>query len=205
MPPFIPLPDGAQVEIFYHLGGVTIENRLWFLDRQPPITQAHLDNLAAGVDAWVQTSLLPFLSIDLTYVGVLATKWDDHVGDLISEIHTSVAGGNISSSMSANVAVRVAFNAADPELFRRNSNFVPGIAKDDVLLNTYSSALRDALHEAYSAIIDLAAGWGPFPAWRWVVTSRRADNDWRTEQLFRRADGPLFPSPYVSPRRHRLT
>lgn len=204
MPPFIPLPDGAQVEIFYHLGGVTIENRLWFLDQDPPITQAHLDGLAAGVDEWVIDELLPPLSNDLTYVGVHAAKWDDHEGDLVSDIHTSVAGGFIGASMSANVAIRVAFNASDPELFRRNSHFVPGIPKDAVELNTYSSTIRDALFEAYADLIDLAGGFGGFPGWRWVTTSRRVDNDWRTEQLFRRADGPVFPSPYISPRRRRL-
>ena len=204
MPPFVPLPDGAQLEIFYHLGGKTIENRLWFVDRSPPVTQAHLDALAAGADAWVTSELLPWLGSDLEYVGVLAEKWDDHQGDLFSAIHTSVLGGNTSGTHSANVSIRVAFKGSTDQTFPNNANFVPGIPLDSVQLNEYTLAIRNRLFDAYVDVIDLAAAWGSFPAWRWVVTSRQLGHAWRTVQAYARTDFIRFPSPYVSPRRRRL-
>lgn len=204
MPPFIPLADGAQAEIFFHFGGVVIENRLWFIDRSPPITQAHLDNLAIGIDAWYQAEMLPWLSQDLEYRGVLTTKWDDHIGDLISELHTSVLGGSTDKSYSANVAVRVVFKGASNQTFPNNSNFVPGIPDGAVTGNVVELYFRSALFNAYVDLIDLAVGWGDFPAWRWVITSRQLNYAWRTAQDFARTDFIRFPSPYVAPRRRRL-
>jgi len=204
MPPFVPLSDGAQLEIFYHLGGKTIENRLWFADRQPPITQAHLDALAAGADAWVTSQLMPWLGSDLEYAGVIAEKWDDHQGDIFSAIHTSVPGSNTSGTHSANVAIRVSFKGSTSQTFPNNSNFVPGIPLDQVDINRYSSTIRGHLFDAYVNVIDLAPVWGTFPAWRWVITSRQLGGSWRTVQEVSRTDFVKFPSPFVSPRRRRL-
>lgn len=204
MPPFVPLTDGAQVEVFFHFGGVTIENRLWFIDRSPPIVQAHLDALAAGVDSWYQGEILPWLSQDLTYVGVLAEKWDSAPGDLISAIHTSVPGGSSDKSYSANVAVRVRFKGDSSQTFPDNANFVPGIPDGAVDGNIVQAFFKTALSSGYADLIDLAAGFGGFPGWRWVITSRFVAGNWRTTQELARTDLISVPSPYVNPRRRRL-
>lgn len=204
MPQFVPLVDGAQVEIFYHLGGKTVENRLWFVDRNPPIVQSHLDALSVGIDSWVSSEVLPWLGSDIEYVGVDSLKWDDHIGDLHSPIHTSVFGGNTSGTHSANVSVRVRFRGFGGVPHTYNANFIPGIPLDAVDINEYTTVFRGHIFNAYVNLIDLAPTFGGFPGWRWVVTSRQLNNTWRTEQLARRMDIVQFPSPFVSPRRRRM-
>jgi hypothetical protein len=204
MTPFVPLADGAQAEIFFHFGGETIENRLWFVDRSPPIVQAHLDSLAAGVDGWYQSEMIGNLSVDIEYVGVLIRKWDDHDGDLTSSIHTSVFGGESDEAHSANVASRIWFQSARGPDFVMNSNFVAGVPKDKVSLNTVDITWRSAVRNAYIDLIDLAAGFGTFPAWRWVCASAWDAGSLRTVQHARRTDFIMHKSPYVAQRRKRL-
>jgi len=204
MPPFVPLADGAQVDILYSLGGLVVENRLWFVSRQPPIDQVQLDALTAGVASHFETQLLPFLASELGFIRVDARDWTSDPPPFTSITNVFASGGNSSGCQSANVAVRVVFKGSSAQTFPNNSNFIPGIPKDQVTLNNYSNELKDAIFECYVNLIDAASGFGVFPAWRWVITSRRVDNDWRDEQAFARTDFILFPSPYVAPRRRRL-
>jgi hypothetical protein len=71
---FVPIPNGAQVEVIYTLDGKNIENRLWFWTETGPITATELDGLAEGVFNWHVATLMPFLSSDLTLVGVIANR-----------------------------------------------------------------------------------------------------------------------------------
>jgi len=204
MPPFVPLADGAQVEIKMRQAGLIVENRLWFITRQPPIDQTQLDALVSGVATWHTTQVLPNLAIELEHVSVIAADWTADPAPFTAHISTTLNGGNSSGCHSANVAVRVVFKGSSAQTFPSNSNFVPGIPKDAVSLNTYTTTFRDAIFDAYVNLIDLASGFGPFPAWRWVITSRQLDNTWRADQAFARTDFIRFPSPVVSPRRRRL-
>lgn len=204
MPPFIPLADGAQVELLYSLGGETIENRLWFISRQPPVDGVQLQALADGVAGWFIDWILPALSQDLLFGSVLARDWGGAAPGFPFLSIVNLPGGAAVQSQSASVAIRVRFKGSTAEHWRQNSNFVPGIPIDQIDGNYYSAAMRDVLFEGYVALIDAAASFGSFPAWRWVSTSRRIGNAWRTEQLFARVDFIQFPSPVVSPRRRRL-
>lgn len=204
MPPFVPLVDGAHVDVLYSLGGKVVENRLWFIARQPPITQSTLDDLTVGVGELFRDQLMPFLSHDLGLIRVDARDWTADPPPFTSIHLVFQAGGNTSDSHSANVAIRVAFHGASNQTWRNNSNFIPGIPKDQVLLNRYSDDIKDGIFEAYVSLIDQAAFFGPFPAWRWVMTSRQINLDPRSEQAHSRVVDILFPSPIVSPRRRRL-
>jgi hypothetical protein len=200
----VPLPDGAQVDILYSLGGRIVENRLWFVSRQPPVDATQLDNLALGVASHIEAQLLPFLSSELRLRRVEASDWTVDPASFIARRVVGVDGGGSADCHSANVAVRVVFKGTTDQTFPNNSNFIPGIPKDQVTLNTYVDTIRDAIFECYVNLIDAAAVFGPFPAWRWVVTSRQLDNAFRTEQLFVSTSLVLFTSPYVAPRRRRL-
>lgn len=204
MPPFVSLTDGAQAELVFSLGGKIVMNRLWFITRQPPIDQAQLDALALGLSSWHTSQVMPYLAQELRLELVRATQWDAFPPAAVGFVVPAVAGGNSSGCHSANVSVRVSFKGSSAQTFPNNSNFVPGIPLDGVDVNTYTPALRDALFDAYVNVIDLASGWGVFPAWRWVITSRQLGNAWRASQAFARTDFIRFPSPYVSPRRRRL-
>lgn len=204
MPPFVPLADGAQVEIRFLFDGLVVEDRLWFVSRQPPVDDAQLGNLALGVFAWHSSQVMPLLSSDLTLRDVQATGWDSPGGSILVTLNPSVSGGNVSGSQSANVSYRVRFKGTNdtPRLY--NANFVPGIPRDGVIQNTMDTSFVNALFEAYASLIDLAAVFGPFPAWRWVITSQIVDKAPRSEQLASRTDFVQTPSRYVSPRRRRI-
>jgi len=204
MPPFVPLVDGAQVEIIQQIGGKNIENRLWFIDRSPPITTAHLQSLATGVAIWFANDLLPMLSTELTALLTTATRWDRFAGDVFENQIIADVGTNTSGVHSANVAIRVRFKGDSSQRFPDNSNFVSGIPKSEVDGNLIVPTFASGIRNAYIDLIDLAAGFGTFPAWRWVITSRQLDYAPRTTQAHARTDFITVPSPYVSPRRRRL-
>jgi len=204
MPPFIPLTNGAQVDVLYTLFGEIVENRLWFVDRQPPITTEHLENLAEGVASWSIAWVMPFLAAELQLGAVIARDWTSEPGVTAGVATPSMAGGNLSGSHSANVSYRVTFDGFGLPPTIRNANFIPGIPLDQVEHNEVSPVFKEAMRDAYVALIDAAPVFGPFPAWEWVCTSRRADNAWRDEQVGQRTDQIRVPSRWVSPRRRRL-
>lgn len=205
MPPFVPLADGAQVELVFSLGTRVYENILWFVSRDPPITQTQLDDLAFGVSNWHSTQVMPSLAQELTLGVVRASQWDSFPVLAVGFETPGVAGGNTSGSHSANVSVRIRFKGSSAQTFPSNSNFVPGIPLDGVVLNRYTLALREALFDAYVNLIDLASLFGPGPGWRWVITSRILGGTERATRDFARTDFIQFPSPYVSPRRKRVS
>lgn len=203
--PFIPLPEGAQVEIVQVVADDSIAvNRLWFRRRTGSPTEENLQQLADGVAAWHTAQVLPYLSDQVTRTIVRARSWVSFVGAPQYANLTTAVGGVASPAQSANVSLRVRFLADGPPRGFYNSNFVGGLPQSGVETNRLGLALVDAIFEAYVSVIDLAAVWGPFPAWRWVCTSRRAGNAWRDVQFYRPAGIIEVPSPFVSPRRRRL-
>lgn len=202
--PFVPFLDGAQVEIVGTLGGEVVENRLWFISRFEPIDAVNITNLAAGVAGWWADQMLPLLAQEYVLVRVDAKDWNSDPPPFSFSVLTSLPGLNTSGVHSANVSIRVAFSGASNQTWKNNSNFIPGIPKDGVNGNEYTSTIRDGIFEAYVALIDLAGGFSSSHTWRWVITSRIVDNAYRTEQVSSRTVSPLFPSPYISPRRKRL-
>jgi len=204
MTPFVPLPDGAQVQIVFSFGGQICQNRLWFVSRQPPVDATQLTALAQGVYDWHVAQVLPFLSTDIQLAVVEAFDWTADPSPFIAAAGAPVNGGAGSGSHSANVADRVWFLSSFNAGRIRNSNFVPGIPKDAVDVNTVSSVFRDHIFDAYVNLIDLASGFGPFPAWRWMCASAISGGVLRSELLARRTDFIVFKRPYVAQRRRRL-
>jgi len=203
-PRFVPLADGAQVELIYSLDTEIVENRLWFLTRQPPLDTTQLQNLADGVTTWWTSWLQPLLSSDLILELVRATDWQSPPGGATGFTVPAIVGSVSETAQSASVAIHIAFRAPFGWRFRHNGNFVPGIPNGEIDGNVYSDAIRSGLFEAYAALIDAAPSFGPFPAFRWVGVSEQLDGVLRSEGLPYRVDGPYFPSPYVSPQRRRL-
>lgn len=204
MPPFVPLPDGVQVEIIgIHLGE-TVENRLWVKTRFTPLDSSELQPLADGVSGWYLSELLPLLSEDLQHVKVTVSDWTAFPSPFVTQNVTGGFGGAAGGSLSANVAVRVAFKGTSDQDFRNNSHFLPAIPRSAVVGNYYTSTFRTAVRNAYIDLTDLIRGILPTNNLEWVITSRRKDKAWRSEQAWSRTDHILFPSPVISPRRRRL-
>jgi hypothetical protein len=205
MPPFVPLADGVQVEIRFTFDGLVVEDRLWFITRQPPMTGLQMFDLASGVYTWHSSQVMPLLASQLELIGVRVTDWRSSGGFVVDFGTGTVPGGNSSGSHSANVSYRVRFAGTSNSYPLKNSNFVPGIPRDGVNGNFIDSGFQTALRNAYINLIDLASGFGPFPAWRWVVTSQIKDKAPRSEQAAFRLDFIQVHSPYISPRRRRIS
>lgn len=206
MAPFVPFYGGVQVELLFLLDGVIIENRLWFWQPDYPHGSAELVALADGVYIWHTTNILPYLSVDLQLVTVVATDWSSP--GAIGEITTLpvVSGGVSEESLSANVAVVVGFRwALQYAREKRNKNYVPGIPDSAVVLNTVQPTFQDAMFEGYTALIDYARVIDPGDYWKWVTTSAIDGNAPRSEMLFGSAQGTV-PRPRIilGQRRKRL-
>lgn len=200
----VPVADGAQVKVNFRVGTLPHQNRLWFINRQPPTTLDQLGALADGVRSWHQDQVMPWLASQASLYSVLAEDWSSLPSIGAVEAFSSAVGGNSSGCHSANVSVLVRFVSSSRPPFIYNWNHVPGIPLDAVSTNIVETYFKDALFDAYVNLIDLAPVFGPFPAWRWVCASSIDAGDYRTEQLVLRTDFIQFPSAYVSPFRQRL-
>lgn len=200
----VPFPDGVQLEFVYSIGGKIATNRLWLLNRQPPTTQLQLDVLADAAASYWTDGLMPVLASELQLELVRASSWDDPFAPLVGFVTPLVPGGSSSPTHSANVAIRVSWQSSQPDPVKDGGNFVPGIPTDQVDINTYSSTIAVALFDHYAGVIDAAASWGDFPAWRWVCVSLVEAGVPRTEMRIKRADFIHLRNPYVTQQRHRL-
>lgn len=204
MTPFVPVTDGAQVELVFDLGGEIVQNRLWFVSRQPPVDSSQLLALAQGVYDWYTSQVLVSLSSSLQLAVVEALDWSADPSPDIEVAGTPINGSGSAECHSANVADRIWFYSSLNLTRIRNSNFVPGIPKDVVSLNTVDQAFRSNVGDAYINLIDLASGFGPFPAWRWVCASSWDSGALRTTQRVLRTDFIRYLRPTVAQRRRRL-
>lgn len=142
---------------------------------------------------------MPYLSDQLARYMVVATDWTADPPPSIASDTSVVSGGTSDFSHSANVAVRVRFKGTSDQAFPSNANFVPGIPQSAIDENTVTSVFQGHLFNAYVNLIDLAATFGAFPAWRWVITSRILAGAYRASQAFSRTDFIQFPSPTLPP------
>lgn len=204
MAPFVALPNGAQVQLVFQLGGQIVQNRLWFLNRQPPNTPAQLDALAAGVTSWHTSEVLPLLSDQLLLAAVEAFDWTADPPPYVGVTTPLLSGGISGACQSANVAVRISWVSSSGSRIKRNSNFLPGIPDSVLDINTIDPLWGGNLVSAYIDLIDLAPLMGSFPAWEWVSTSAWLSGSLRAEQDWARVDFPYLPSVYSTQRRKRL-
>jgi hypothetical protein len=188
MRPFVPLSDGAQAIIRYGYGLGVLTNRLFFVRRSGTVDTTTLQALADGVQLWFHDQVLPHLSVDVTLTNCQAIDWTVPFGTVVASAGPTGLGGNSLPSYSANVAVRIRFTGAQPPRNFRGWHFLGGIPQDAITLNQVDSSFASALKDAYANLIDLASSFGPFPAWRWVVTSQEENGSPRSEQFVKRVD-----------------
>ncbi len=206
MPPFTPVPDSAQAEILYELGGVVVENRLWFHLDTSPIGSGELQALADGLSSWWALHVMPLLSQDLVMLSVSASDWSVVGGGVAVGATVGVAGGVASEALSANVALPVLFRwPLSMGRLKKNKNYIPGVPESVVSLNTVDLGWAGQLWDAYVALIDDAPFFNPSNRWRWAVASAWDGGALRTEQLFGLCIGPTrFETWRLGQRRTRL-
>jgi hypothetical protein len=198
--------DGYQAEIVSVLDGQVVENRLWFFDRFGAATSTEQQQLSDGVAAWYVGNVLPLLSSDLDCQIVKVSSWATNPPPTVAFTGISLPGGDASPSHSANVAVSVPFDwVTEAARLKRNKNYIPGIPKSAVDLNTVSSTFVDGIWDAYVALVDLPGTWSTGNIWRWVTVSLFENNALRSEAFFKRSLGPSSKDRiHLGQRRKRL-
>ena len=197
---FVPLEHGVQVELVYHLDNRILSNRLWFVVVAGDPTTADLTAIGVGVRTWATSNLMPLLSQDIRLLSIRA--YDATVAYPGPQVTTSVGvdGGIIDDSLSANIAIKASFKTSTPPGAFWNWNFIGGIPKSKVTLNTIDPSYASDLRDAY---INLEDQFSLF-VYRWEATVAVVNSVPLTTRDHLRVDNIFIRSPYVSQRRKRL-
>lgn len=203
--PFVPLLYGAQVQIIHQLDTEIVTNRLWFSFDTGPFTLSDLQGCSDGVASWWVDMVLPFLSADLVTATVLADDWTADPPPNSAATTVNQFGGVAAESSTANVAIVVPFRWPRGIRLKKNKHYVAGVPEQEITLNTPSADIRNALFEAYAALIDRARLFSPILHWRWVGASAWVNNNLRSEQLYYEIQGPQLDGLFkLGQRRRRL-
>lgn len=198
---FVPLAQGVQVELVYRLAGRILCNRLWFVVVASDPTTADLTAIGVGVRTWATANLMPLLSQDIRLLSIRA--YDATVAYPGPQVVTSVGvdGGIAADSHSANVAIKASFKTETPPGAFTNWNFLGGIPKSVVTLNTIDNSYRSSVRFGYGALLDQFSLF----VYRWEATTAVVDGIPLLTREHHRIDDIFVRSPFVSQRRTRLT
>lgn len=197
---FVPLDQGVQVEFRYRLATRVLTNRLWFRVVGGDPTTADLTAISAGVATWATNQLLPLLSRDIHLMSVRA--YDATVaypGPFVPSI-VGLDGGFADDSYSANTAIKMEFQTVTPPALWLNWNFIGGIPRAAVSLNTIDPTYAEDMRDAYVLLIDVFSLF----VYRWEATRAVVDNVPLSTRDHFRVDHPRIRRLTVSQRRKRL-
>jgi hypothetical protein len=191
----------VQVELRYHLANRLLTNRLWFVVVAGDPTSADLVAISSGVANWATNRLLPLLSQDIHLISVRA--YDATVAYPGPFVATSVGldGGMIDDSHSANVCIKMEFQTQNPPSLWLNWNFIGGVPKSKVNLNTIDPSYAEDLRGAYIFLLDVFSLF----VYRWEATVAVRDGVTLSTRDHFRVDHPRIRRTSVSQRRTRLT
>jgi hypothetical protein len=197
---FVPLEHGVQAELRFHLGNRIFTNRLWFVVVAGDPTTADLLAIANGVKSWSVGSLLPLLSRDVHFLSVRTYDATIAYPSAFQVASVGLDGGYADDSLSANVAVKASFKTEVPPGVFSNWNFVGGIPKSAVNLNTIDTTYRSNIEFAYVDLLDVFSLF----VYRWEATTAVVSGVPLSMRDHHRIDHIKVRSPYVSQRRTRL-
>jgi len=198
--PFLPLADGAQVELVHLLDGSICETTFTFTKRPTGGTPT-LADLGVAVSAWWRTFVLPNLSVSLTYLRYVVTDISTAGGtSIVVNQAPGITGGAGGGSQAANVSARMNYIVALPPGGRKGCSFIPGIPISATVGNRMPSWWRVLMNDRYSNLIDIAT----LHNWLWVVESKFHNNALRPTGEPYRVDITEISSPVLSQRRSRL-
>lgn len=199
MPP-LPLNNGAQVELVHQHDGAIAETTVTARHGSAGLPSS-LEALGAGVSEWWVSSVLPHLSVELTYIRYQVTDLEV-LGPpvVVVEVAPGTTGGEGGGSLPANVALRVNLHCRSVGRRRSGAAFVPGIPKSVAVRSEALPFFRDAIQSAYQELGSVLEGLG----WSWVVQHnyRRGVLLPAAESLF--VVAPRVDLPYLAQRRSRL-
>lgn len=198
--PDISPPDGLSVEVLFSLFGQPSECRHWFIPR-PHFGEPTLESAATAVAQYWAEDMMPLLSDQLTFVGVIVKAPTlSPPQQLRIDFPTPFQGGIATPALCANVAVRVGLQVVNPPGDWRSCFFLPGVPSNQVAGNTLANDWVASVNDVASNLIDRAET----NNWRWVVATRFVDRVQLEVAIPYRVDFVQLLTPWVSQRRKRL-
>src|SRR5689334_2683009 len=197
---FVPLANGIQAELVYQLDSKIVRSRLWLVVDAGGTAASDLIAVGAGVGTWARDNLMQWLSQDIRLLEV--RTYDATVPYPGPQVITFVGtdGGVADGSHSANVAAKIEFQTETPPALWLNWNFVPGIPKSAVELNTLTPAFITGVQNAYITLLDVFSLF----AYRWEATRAVVSGTPLVTRDHFRIDHPRIRRHSVSQRRTRL-
>lgn len=157
---FIPTPNAVTVTINFSMGGEEFSTSLSFLGTTPAGT-GDLTALGAVVSNWVVSHLVPPLSEQLSYTGMVLYAQDSAQAPLLAiAVDPAVPGGDAQNSSPAQVAAVVKFDTPVRGRTGQGRAYIPGIGESNVGVTGVNSTFVTALQAAYDALPGALIGSG---------------------------------------------
>lgn len=198
---FQSVPSTAQVFVTFTLNGQVIGNTFYFR-HSGGYTQSNLDELAADMDAWFSTEMLPFLVDDGQYEGVIVRGLENEI-DYSAENNDNAGPGVLTSPpLPSQVAFCCKRLSGQTGRSARGRVYIGGLAYDSLYSNENEMTVS-RIAEILAALLEIATyavthGWIEVIVSRWSQGMKRA-----TAQTLDVVDW-TFSDPVVDTQRRRL-
>lgn len=197
---FVPVANGASVEIRMLWDGEQVENRIYCT--KFGYGQADLDNLTAAVALWWDTDMKPLQSTSCLMREVYGRDARTTTGiESTDATYNGVAGTNgASGSQANNVSLCVSLRTGAIGRSQRGRFYVLGATEGDTSSNEFSLAYLNDVATALQnlAVAIIGAGWS------WVVASKRTGGADRVSAAIRVITEILIVDPIIDSMRRRL-
>lgn len=198
---FVPVPDGALVEIVATLDGQVCENTLWF-QSSGDFNASDLLDLGNGVLEWWGAQMAPGISDQVSITGANVTDMRTQTGPGVFVLPAApMAGEGTSPPLPNNVALCISFRTAFRGRSARGRNYIFGLQENQSTKSHVDAGVTDFFQDAYATMIGagtLVAGW------QWSVVSRITAGNPRTSALVRPVIAAVIVDPVLDSQRRRL-
>lgn len=154
--PFIPVPNGVQVEMRYGYLGERVENVFWvFVDDEPAPTVATMSTIAGIFYSWWNTHVKTIQSANATLREIYCTDQSAQNGGAFTYTTNLPAdGANVQEPLPGNVALCVSLRTAQRGRSYRGRSYIVGLTENQVQGNLLTSASASAWLAAYDALVN---------------------------------------------------
>jgi hypothetical protein len=199
---YVPAQNVAQANLRYTWDGQQIENTLYFeLDGSTWATNT-LEVLGADLASWWINNLASNLSSNLTLREVYCVDLTSQTGPTGTYVPNPLpSGGDTTSSVPNNVSFAVSFRTAGRGRSSRGRNYVPGLTEQNLTDNELTTSMAVFLTDAYDALLSQGTFTSPVT---WVIVSRYANKQPRTQALVQPVTAVLATDNVVDSQRKRL-
>jgi hypothetical protein len=199
--PFVPAPNVARVEFVSNMpDNVITEQVVHLYNQNPPTTTAQMTALANTLGQWYKDTVLPLLSAELEYLGVVCRPQDSAGLGGSSNFTFDKFGGIPAHMLPSNCAVRIEVQTGVNDRWSKGYNYFSGIPETVVAQNDVKTTYMDLMVSAWADLIGAAF----FAGWRWVVVSRFFNGAPRTTAVTQDVIGCAYTLPRIRDMGRRL-